>query len=66
MAKKLVYNGSLGPNQVTFGEAGVFTKGVPVLVEDDALAAKLLAKGAVTEVAAPAAARSSKSTTTEE
>lgn len=62
MAMKLVYNGSLGPDQVTFGAAGVFRKGVPVLVEDDALAAQLLAKGGVSEVAAPAAKPKTKTT----
>lgn len=48
--KTLVYNGNLGPDTVTFGVAGRFTKGIPVTVEDDAVADQLIAKGCVTEV----------------
>lgn len=63
MAKKLVYNGALGPDTVTFGAAGTFTKGEARIIEDDALAAQLLTKSGISEVVeAPAKSK----TTTQE
>lgn len=56
MAKTLILTADLGAKKVTFGVegqpgfAGVFEQGVERIVEDDALAAKLLAKGFFTEV----------------
>lgn len=57
MSKKLTYNGLLGPEVVSFGDAGQFVKGQPQLVEDDEIANQLLAKGCFDEeIESPAAA----------
>lgn len=49
--KTLIYTGALGPKTVTFGVAGAFEAGVPKQIEDDAIAAQLLAKGCFEEAA---------------
>lgn len=47
--KTLTYTGLLGPEVVSFGEAGQFTKDITRPVDDDALADQLLAKGCFKE-----------------
>ena len=45
--KSITYTGSLGPEKVAFGEAGIFIKGQPREV-DDSLVDKLMKKGCFT------------------
>lgn len=55
--KTLVYTGNLGPERVSFGVAGSFVKGQPVLIDNDQIAAQLLAKGCFEEQAPPKPAK---------
>jgi hypothetical protein len=70
--KSIVYTGG-GPDVISAGEAGQFTKDVPREIEDDKVADKLLAKGYFREFvpeltpevvpeATPAITRASKAT----
>jgi hypothetical protein len=43
--KTIIYTGGAGPDTITAGAAGTFTKGKPRDIEDDVLADQLLAKG---------------------
>lgn len=61
--KTIVYTGALGPRTVTAGAAGVFEAGIPRQIEDDAIAAQLLAKAGFEAVAT---AKSAPAETTKE